>query len=384
MSDIYKRALEMHEHYKGKLNIEVKPPLKSKEDLSLAYSPGVAEPCREIAKDPELSYKYTGRGNLVAVISEGSAVLGLKNIGALAAMPVMEGKSALFKAFAGIDSIPLVINTQDIPEFINIVKNLEPSFGGINLEDIKAPNCFEIEEALIREMNIPVFHDDQHGTAIVALAGLINGLKILGKKKEQVKVVISGAGAAGIAITNILLLYGYKHIVLLDSRGIIYEGRDNLNKYKARMAEVTNREMLKGDLAVATKGADIFLGLSQPRILTKDMVRSMADDPIIFAMSNPDPEIMPEDAYEAGAKIVATGRSDYPNQINNVLAFPGIFRGALDSRAEKITDEMKIAAAEALAALVPNPIPERIIPSPFDKGVSKVVAEEVIRVNDQS
>lgn len=375
--DINQEALEAHEKYRGKLEIISKVPLKTKKDLSLFYTPGVAEPCRRIAENPDDVFKYTSKGSTVAVITDGSAVLGLGNIGSLAGLPVMEGKCALFKAFGNVDALPISLATQDVDEMFNTIVNIAPSFGGINLEDISAPRCFELEERLIEALDIPIFHDDQHGTAVVCLAGLINAMKVVDKKVEDVKVVISGAGAAGIAITKLLLSYGFKHISLQDSKGLIYEGRDNLNSYKQRIAELTNRAQLKGNLKEAMVGADIFIGVSQPNVVTKEMVESMAKDPIIFAMSNPVPEIDPEDAKAAGAAVVATGRSDYPNQINNVLVFPGVFKGVLEIRARKITEQMKIAAAKALASMVENPTADQIIPGVFEEGVSDIVSEAV-------
>lgn len=363
---------------KGKLEIKVIVPLRNKKDLSVQYTPGVAEPCRRIAKNKDLAYEYTWKGNTIAVITDGSAVLGLGDIGGAAGMPVMEGKCALFKKFGGINAVPICIDSRDSDEIIKIIKAISPSFGGINLEDISAPRCFEIEEKLIEDLEIPVFHDDQHGTAIVCLAGLINALKVVGKKISEVKIVISGAGSAGIAITKLFLKYGFRNIILQDSKGLIYEGREGLNSYKQEIAKVTNREKIKGGIANGLKGADVFIGVSQPKIVTKEMVKLMAGDAIIFAMSNPDPEIDPRDAKKGGAKIYASGRSDYPNQINNVLAFPGIFKGALECRARRITDKMKIAAAEALAKMVKKPSASKIIPGVFEKGVSEVVARAVI------
>lgn len=377
MKNLRALALAAHKKNRGKLAISAKVPLKTVRDMSLYYTPGVAEPCKEIAKDPENSYLYTSKQNLVAVISDGSAVLGLGNIGAAAGMPVMEGKALLFKAFGGLDAIPICLDSQDTEELIMIIKSMAVSFGGINLEDISAPRCFEIEERLIKELDIPVFHDDQHGTAIVCLAGLINALKVVGKTAGKAKVVISGAGAAGIAITKLLLKYGFKNIILQDSKGLIYAGREDLNDIKKEMAKVTNTKKLKGDLHEALVGADIFIGVSQPDIVTTEMVKTMAQDAIVFAMSNPNPEIHPKDALKGGAKVVATGRSDFPNQINNVLVFPGIFRGALDARVSKITDKMKLAAAQALANLVKKPLPDKIIPGVFDKGVCAAVAKAV-------
>lgn len=367
----------MHAKYKGKLEVCLKMPLENKEDLSVAYTPGVAAPCVEIAKNPELAYKYTIKANSVAVVTDGSAVLGLGNIGGLAGLPVMEGKCALFKKFADIDAFPICLDTQDPDEIVKAIKYLAPVFGGINLEDIAAPKCFYIEEKLKEEISIPVFHDDQHGTAIVILAGLLNALKVVEKELKKTKIVIAGAGAAGIATARLLLREGATNIILTDRKGLIYEGRDDLNLYKERIAKLTNRQMLKGDLADAMKDADVMIGVSHAHIADHDMVKTMNKDAIVFAMANPTPEIMPEEALRGGAKIIATGRSDYPNQINNVLAFPGIFRGLLDSRARYVTDAMKVAAAHALAALVKKPTPEKIIPGVFDKDVAKIVAEAV-------
>jgi malate dehydrogenase (oxaloacetate-decarboxylating) len=374
--DYNKLALEMHESLKGKLSVISKKKLETKEDLSTAYTPGVAEPCRKIHENPEDVYKYTIKGNTVAVVSDGSAVLGLGNIGAEASMPVMEGKAVLFKEFADIDAFPICVAEQDIEKTIATVKNIAPVFGGINLEDIKAPECFEIEAAL-QDLGIPVMHDDQHGTAVVALAGLINALKVTGKDKEVVKVVISGTGAAGVAVSKLMLKYGFKNIIMTDSQGIIHEGRENLNPVKQEMATMTNHDLIKGDLFEALKRADIFIGVSKPGIVTEEMIKSMNPQPIIFALSNPIPEIMPDLARNAGAQIVATGRSDFPNQVNNVLAFPGIFRGALDIRAKRITDEMKLAAAEALAEAIENPTVDEILPYSLDKSVVPKIAEAV-------
>jgi malate dehydrogenase (oxaloacetate-decarboxylating) len=381
MEDIKKASLREHKKYRGKLATRLKVPLSTKKDLSLYYTPGVAEPCREIQKNQSKAYDYTSIGNLVAVITDGSAVLGLGNIGSLAGLPVMEGKCALLKKFADVDAVPICLDTQDTEEIINVVKAIAPSFGGINLEDISAPRCFEIEEALNKALDIPVFHDDQHGTAIVCLAGLINALKVVGKKAEDVNVVISGAGAAGIAIAKLLLKYGFKNLMLQDSKGLVYEGRDRLNDAKVKIAKLTNRKKLSGGLTEALKGADIFIGVSQPNIVSKAMVKSMADRAIVFAMSNPDPEIHPQDALDAGAEVVATGRSDYPNQVNNVLVFPGIFRGALDARTDEITVEMKIAAAEAIAARIKKVSAKKIIPGVFDKTVMKAVASAVKKLS---
>jgi len=377
MTDIYKKSLDAHAKYHGKLEVCAKVPLDSPEDLNLYYTPGVAEPCRKIEQDENTAYLYTGKGNTIAVVTDGSAVLGLGNIGAMAGLPVMEGKCALFKRFGDVNAVPICLNTQNPDEIIKVVKAISPSFGGINLEDIKAPNCFEIEERLIDELNIPVFHDDQHGTAIVCLAGLINALKVVEKNVEDVKIAVSGAGSAGIAISKLLLKYGFKNIVLLDSKGIINSSRNDLNKYKKEMAERTNPNNIDGDLKTALVGADIFIGVSKPNLLTSEMVATMNDDSIIFAMSNPVPEIMPEEAKKGGARIVATGRSDYPNQINNVLVFPGIFKGALRVRASKFTDEMKLKSAEALANLVSNPNENKIIPGVFDDGVADAIANVV-------
>jgi len=376
--DYNTKALELHEKYKGKLEINSRVPLRTRDDLSIYYTPGVAEPCRYIERNPSDAYKYTSKGNTVAVITDGSAVLGLGNIGSLAGLPVMEGKCVLFKEFGGVDAVPICLATQDTDEIIATVKNIAPTYGGINLEDISAPRCFDIEKALIDSLDIPVFHDDQHGTAIVCLAGLINALKITERDKETAKVVISGAGAAGIAVGKLLLDYGFTNIVFQDSKGLIYEGRDGLNSHKEEMAKRTNKDMLKGGLDVAIKNADIFIGVSKPDILTKEMVESMNPDSIIFAMSNPNPEIHPDEAKAGGALIIATGRSDYPNQINNVLAFPGIFKGVFAARARKITTEMKLAAAQALADMVAEPTPERIIPGVFEEGVCDVVAKAVM------
>ena len=377
--DYNQLALEMHERYKGKLAAKSKVTITSKDDLSTAYSPGVAEPCKKIAENPEDVYKYTFKSNTVAVISDGSAVLGLGNIGHLASLPVMEGKSILFKEFADIDAFPIVIKDQDTKKTIETIKNIAGGFGGINLEDFKAPEAFEIEKEL-QDMGIPVMHDDQHGTAVVTLAGLINSLRVSNKNKETVKVVVSGAGSSGIAIAKFMLKYGFKNIILLDSKGIIYEGRENLTESKINIAKITNHDLLKGDLSEAIKNSDIFIGVSgSANSVTEEMIRSMNPNPIIFALSNPNPEITPELAKQAGVRIMATGRSDYPNQVNNVLGFPGIFRGALDIRAKKITDSMKLAAAEAIAYHVENPTEEMIIPNALDKSVVPKIAEAVKR-----
>ncbi len=375
--DFDKKALEEHERLKGKTALHVKASITSREDLSWAYTPGVAEPCRRIAENVEDVWKYTSRGNWVAVVSDGSSVLGLGNIGPEAALPVMEGKAVLFKEFADVDSFAICLATQDTEEIIETVKRIAPSFGGINLEDIAAPQCFEIEERLKAELDIPVMHDDQHGTAVVVLAGLTNALKITGRSFVQIKVAISGAGAAGVAIAKILLGAGVKDIVAVDSKGIISSKREGLNESKQRLLALTNPDDIDGSLADAMKDRDVFVGVSAPGIVDQDMIKSMAKDPIVFAMSNPTPEIMPDLAKEAGAAIVATGRSDFPNQVNNVLAFPGIFRGALDARAKDITEEMKLAAAKALADYVKDPSSENIIPDALDKNVSKAVAEAV-------
>lgn len=383
----YKIASEkLHRKLQGKISTELKAEINSKEDLAIVYSPWVAEPCNLIHADKSKAYDYTLKWNTIAVISDGSAVLGLWNIGPEAALPVMEGKCALFKKFAWLNAFPIVLDTQDTEEIIKTVKHLAPTFGGINLEDISAPRCFEIEERLKAELDIPVFHDDQHGTAIVVLAGLINSLKITGKKKEDIKVIINGVWAAGVAITKLLLLYWVKDIVVVDSAWVIHKGRSNLNPTKEMLTNVTNTaclldpsssECITGGLEEAVKWRDIFIGVSAPWVLTENMIRSMNTDPIIYGLANPIPEIMPELAYSAWAKIVATWRSDYPNQINNVLVFPGIFRGALDSRVSKITDEMKLQAAEALADLVENPSPEKIIPEAFDEGVMEAIARSI-------
>ncbi|MBR6344344.1 MAG: NAD-dependent malic enzyme [Lachnospiraceae bacterium] len=373
------KALMLHEQWKGKLSTEPKAPVNSREDLSLAYTPGVAEPCKVIAKDPEAAYKYTMKSNTIAVISDGSAVLGLGNIGAKAGMPVMEGKAVLFKTFGGVNAVPICLDTQDTEEIIKAVTWLAPNYGGINLEDISAPRCFEIERRLKETLDIPVFHDDQHGTAIVVLAGIINALKIIGKKKEDCRIVVNGSGAAGIAITKLLLNDGFKHAILCDTKGIIGKHRTDLNWIKKEMCEVTNLENKEGSLADAIKDSDIFIGVSAPGSLTQDMVKTMNKDAIIFAMANPVPEIMPDEAKAAGARIVGTGRSDFPNQVNNVIAFPGIFKGALEGRAPQITEDMKLAAAYAIASLVPeNELNEdNILPQPFDPQVAIKVSEAV-------
>ncbi|MBR1573121.1 MAG: NADP-dependent malic enzyme [Lachnospiraceae bacterium] len=377
--DINELALEAHEKWNGKLETGLKSPIKSREDLSIAYTPGVAAPCRVIAEDKEQAYKYTLKANTVAVVSDGSAVLGLGNIGPEAAMPVMEGKCALFKAFGDVNAFPICLDTQDPDEIVAAVKAIAPTFGGINLEDISAPRCFEIESRLKKELNIPVFHDDQHGTAIVVLAGTINALKLVNKNAADCHVVVNGAGAAGIAITKLLLLYGFKHVILCDSKGIVSKDSPNLNWAKKEITEVTNLENKTGSLADALVGADIFIGVSAPGVVTAEMVKSMNKDAIIFAMANPTPEIMPDIAKEAGARVIGTGRSDFPNQVNNVMVFPGIFRGALEGRAEQITDDMKLVAAKALASLVSEEElnEDFILPEVFDPRVADVVSKAV-------
>ncbi len=373
------KALALHEKWRGKLETVSKTPVKTREALSLAYTPGVAEPCKVIAENKEAAYTYTWKSNTVAVVSDGSAVLGLGNIGPYAAMPVMEGKAVLFKEFGGVNAVPICLDTQDTEEIIRAVTYLAPGFGGINLEDISAPRCFEIEERLKEILDIPVFHDDQHGTAIVVLAGIINGLKVVGKKKEDCKVIVNGAGSAGVAITKLLLTYGFPNVIMCDKVGIIGKTTEGLNWMQQKMAEVTNPDNLSGTLADALKGADIFVGVSAPNIVTPDMVSSMNRDSILFAMANPVPEIMPDVAKAAGARVVGTGRSDFPNQVNNVVAFPGIFKGALEGRAAQITEEMKLAAAQAIAALVPEDQlnEDNIMPEAFDPKVAEVVAEAV-------
>ncbi|WP_349670291.1 NADP-dependent malic enzyme [Lacrimispora sp.] len=373
------KALLLHEKWGGKLEITSKAAVKSREDLALAYTPGVAEPCKVIADNPEAAYQYTIKSNTIAVVSDGSAVLGLGNIGPLAAMPVMEGKAVLFKEFGGVNAIPICLDTQDTEEIIKTVVAIAPAFGGINLEDISAPRCFEIEDRLKKLLTIPVFHDDQHGTAIVVLAGVINALKVTGKKKEDCRVVVNGAGSAGIAITRLLLSYGFLHIVLCDRAGILFKGMEGLNWMQEKMMDCTNLEGQTGNLADAMKGADIFIGVSAPGIVTEEMVSSMNSDSILFAMANPVPEIMPDLAKKAGARVVGTGRSDFPNQVNNVVVFPGIFKGALEGRAAAITEEMKLAAAEAIAGLVaPSEINEdNILPEAFDPRVADIVSRAV-------
>ena len=377
--DYAKESLKLHEQWKGKIEVIATVPVETKEDLSLAYTPGVAQPCLEIQKDVEKSYELTRRHNLCAVITDGSAVLGLGDIGPEAGMPVMEGKCVLFKAFGGVDAFPLCVKSQDVDAFVETVYQISGSFGGINLEDIAAPRCFEIERKLKERCDIPIFHDDQHGTAVITLAGLTNALKVVGKKKEDVKIVTSGAGAAAVSIVKLLLSAGYQDITMCDRKGAIYAGREGLNWIKEEMAQVTNREGRKGSLADVLAGADVFIGVSAPGTVTGDMVRSMAKDAIVFACANPTPEIFPEDALAAGAAVVATGRSDFPNQINNVLAFPGIFRGTFDVRASDINEEMKMAAAAALAGLISDEelSAEYIIPKAFDKRVGPAVAAAV-------
>ena len=373
------KALKMHEEWHGKIETCAKSHVNSREDLAIAYTPGVAEPCKVIARDPEAAYTYTMKSNTVAVVSDGSAVLGLGNIGALAAMPIMEGKAVLFKEFGGVNAVPICLDTQDTDEIIKSVVNIAPAFGGINLEDISAPRCFEIEERLKELLDIPVFHDDQHGTAIVVLAGIINAMKVTGKDKESAKVVVNGAGSAGVAITKLLLTYGFKDVTMCDISGILGKGSQNLNWMQQKMVEVTNPEQKTGTLADALKGADIFVGVSAPNIVTQDMVASMNKDAILFAMANPVPEIMPDIAKAAGAKVVGTGRSDFPNQVNNVVAFPGIFKGALEGRATAITEEMKLATAKAIAGLVPDEElnENNILPEAFDPRVADVVSRAV-------
>ncbi|MBR5537292.1 MAG: NAD-dependent malic enzyme [Clostridia bacterium] len=377
--NVKEKALLAHEQWKGKLDIRTKCPITNAEELSIAYTPGVAEPCLKIRDDVDLSYTYTGRGNLVAVVTDGTAVLGLGDIGPEAGMPVMEGKCALFKAFGGVDAVPLCIRSKDVDDIVNTVALLAGSFGGINLEDISAPRCFEIERKLKQRCDIPIFHDDQHGTAVITLAGLLNALKVVGKKLEDIQVVTSGAGAAGTAIIRLLISLGLKKVIMCDSKGAIYEGREGLNAEKADIATLTNREKKAGPLAEVIKGADVFIGVSAPGALTKEMVQTMAKDAIIFACANPTPEIFPIDAKAGGAKVVATGRSDFPNQVNNVLAFPGIFRGTFDVQASDINDQMKIAAAYAIAGLVSDEelCPDYVLPAAFDPRVGPAVAKAV-------
>ena len=387
MSNLRDEALHIHRVNKGKLETHSKVPIRNAKDLSLAYSPGVAEPCKEIYDHKETVYDYTMKGNMVAVVSDGSAVLGLGNIGPEAALPVMEGKAALFKSFAGVDAFPICLNTRDIDQIVQTVKLMEPTFGGVNLEDIAAPNCFIIEDRLKKETNIPIFHDDQHGTAIVTVAGLMNALKITGKSFSEIKVVANGAGAAGIAIIKLLYHFGVRDIIMCDSKGAIFEGRDyGMNDVKDEVAKITNKDRTEGKLEEVMEGADVFIGVSVGGLLSKETVSRMNDDSIIFAMANPEPEIMPEDAKEAGARVIGTGRSDFPNQVNNVLAFPGIFRGALDVRATRINEKMKIAAAEAIASLVSEDelSEDYVIPAPFDPRVAPAVAASVAKAAMES
>ncbi|KGP90827.1 malate dehydrogenase [Pontibacillus chungwhensis BH030062] len=387
MTNLREEALHMHRVHKGKLATHSKVPVKNKNDLSLAYSPGVAEPCKEIYDQKEAVYDYTMKGNMVAVVSDGSAVLGLGNIGAEASLPVMEGKAALFKSFAGVDAFPICLGTNDVDQIVQTVKLMEPTFGGVNLEDIAAPNCFIIEERLKKETNIPIFHDDQHGTAIVTVAGLMNALKLSGKKWSDIKVVANGAGAAGIAIIKLLYHFGVRDIIMCDSKGAIFEGRSyGMNDVKDEIAKMTNKDRIEGELSDVMQGADVFVGVSVGGLLSKEMIENMNDDPIIFAMANPEPEIMPEDAKNAGASVIGTGRSDFPNQVNNVLAFPGIFRGALDVRATRINEKMKIAAAEAIASLVSEEElhADYVIPAPFDTRVAPAVAAAVAKAAMES
>ena len=377
--DVNEKAIKMHEEWAGKIEVIAKAPVGTKEELAIAYTPGVAAPCLEIQKDVDLSYKYTRRHNLVAVVTDGTAVLGLGDIGPEAGMPVMEGKCALFKAFGDVDAFPLCIRSKDVDEIVNTVALLAGSFGGVNLEDISAPRCFEIEKKLKERCDIPIFHDDQHGTAVITLAGLTNALKIVGKKMEDIHVVVNGAGAAATAITKLLISRGLKNVILCDRKGAIYEGREGLNSAKEEMAKITNPEKKAGSLADVIVGADVFIGVSAPGVLTADMVATMAKDPVVFACANPVPEILPDEAKKAGVAVMATGRSDFPNQVNNVLAFPGIFRGALDVRASDINDEMKIAAANAIAGIVSDSElnPDYILPDAFDARVGKAVAAAV-------
>ena len=384
---LMKEALELHRTHRGKIEVISKVPVLNKHDLSLAYTPGVAEPCKEIHADPDKVYEYTAKGNMVAVVTNGTAVLGLGDIGAAAGLPVMEGKAVLFKAFAGVDAFPICLDTKDPDEIVNAVRLLEPVFGGVNLEDISAPACFEIESKLKKVTNMPIFHDDQHGTAIVVCAAMINALKIVGKDASELRVVINGAGAAGIAVCKLLMTLGVNDIILCDSKGAVYEGRtEGMNPYKEEIAKITNRDKLSGKLADVMKGADVFIGLSIAGCVTREMVSSMAEDPMIFAMANPIPEIMPDEARAAGAKVIATGRSDFPNQINNVLAFPGVFRGALDARATDIDEEMKLAAAYAISEIITDEEldPEYVIPAPFDERVAPAVAASVAEAAESS
>jgi len=381
--DYAARSIEAHKKYGGKVAIQSKMPLDTPDDLSIAYTPGVAQPCREIAENREKAYDYTCKQNTVAVVSDGSAVLGLGNIGPEAALPVMEGKAVLFKKFAGVDAVPIVLATQDTEEIVQTVKMIAPGFGGINLEDISAPRCFEIEKRLKQELDIPVMHDDQHGTAVVTLAGIFNAVKVTGRSISDLNIVINGAGAAGIAIIYLLREIGVRQIVMCDSRGIIHKERGNLTPIKQEVAELTNKNNLTGGLKDAIKGADVFIGVSVPGVLKADMVRSMNENPVIFAMANPIPEIMPAEANQAGARIIATGRSDFPNQINNVLAFPGIFRGLLDARYTKLTNKIYIAAARAIAETIREPNEDKIIPGPFEPGVAEAVANAVKNCSEE-
>jgi len=382
----FEESLKLHEKHLGKIEVVSKVVIETRDDLSLAYTPGVAEPCRKIHEDEENVYKYTSKGNLVAVVTDGTAVLGLGDIGPKAGLPVMEGKAILFKEFANVDAFPICLDTKNVDEIVRTVKLIAPGFGGINLEDISAPRCFEVEARLKKELDIPVFHDDQHGTAIVVLAGIINSLKVVGKKIEDIKVVINGAGAAGTAISNLLLLAGVKNLIACDKVGILYRGMEKIDDAKTDLAERTNPDNIKGSLADALVGADVFVGVSAPGIVSQDMVRSMNKDSIIFAMANPTPEIMPEDAKAAGARVIGTGRSDFPNQVNNVLAFPGIFRGALDVRAKEINEEMKLATAYAIASYIKeDELNENyVIPSALDKKVSKVVSDAIAKAARES
>jgi len=375
--DFNQESLKQHKEKKGKLEIASTFPLETREDLSVAYTPGVAEPCREIAKDKSLAYEYTIKGRSVAVVTDGSAVLGLGNIGPEAGLPVMEGKAVLFKRFANIDAYPICLATQNVDEIVETVKRIAPGFGGINLEDIAAPGCFEVERRLIEELDIPVTHDDQHGTAVVVLAALTNALKLAQKQIGDVQIVINGAGAGAMGVTWLLQEAGVKHITMLDSKGIIAEGRENMNPYKTRLAQVINPEKKTGTLSDAMVGADVFIGLSQPNLVTPEMIKSMNEKSIVFAMANPIPEIMPDIAKEAGAFVVATGRSDFPNQVNNVLAFPGLFKGVLDARIKKFTPKMRVAAAYAIAGLVLEPTADKILPTPFEQGIAQAVAHAV-------
>lgn len=374
------RSLIAHKKSKGKIEIRSRMPLETQDDLSIAYTPGVAGPCNAIAADRSKVYDYTSKSNMIAVVSDGSAVLGLGNIGAEAGLPVMEGKCVLFKKFGNVDAVPVVLNTQDTEEIINVVKAIAPTYGGINLEDIASPKCFEVEARLKNECDIPIMHDDQHGTAIVTLAAMINAMKVIDKELGNIKIVVNGAGSAGVAIVKLLLHAGVKEIIICDRAGIIYEGREKLNEQKRELAQITNKQRNKGNLADAMHNADVFIGVSSPDVVSREMIQSMHRDPLVFALANPVPEIMPEDAHDAGARIVATGRSDYPNQINNVLAFPGIFRGILDARGRNFTRKMFMAAAHAIASCVGNPSEKEIIPSPFNPEVSKRVAKAVYDV----